>query len=327
MTAERTLGLTPAAEARFDSYLAQVRQALAGVPDVSPADIEADIREHVENELRSAVRPVEPFVLEAVLKRLGPPTQWLPPGRPAPAAPSLSLGQYLKARWRAAREAVWRGPEDWRLAYLSFGTFALGVLAFPAFPLFLVISYVLSRAGLAVAADKGIALDGGRKWLLYPPVVLVSLVLVLAVVAAPVGIIAATAEGVERADYFERWQKAGRPTANSGRYTPRLEHAVLAERYPDVVTRLDRVVGTFPGTPAVRDGLAVAFLAAGVLAAWWAVVGCVAGAFPGFARGLVVPFAQRFPGRRAHWIGTACLMLLAVWGVVAYRIAEAAGLV
>ena len=120
MTAEHTLGLSPDAEARFEEYLAQVRRALAGVPDVSPAEIEADIREHVENELRAAARPVEPFVLEAVLTRLGPPTQWLPPGRPPVTAQVTAgfatLGQYLKARRRAAWESVWRGPEDWRLA-------------------------------------------------------------------------------------------------------------------------------------------------------------------------------------------------------------------
>ncbi|HEX4608596.1 MAG TPA: hypothetical protein VH092_10370, partial [Urbifossiella sp.] len=290
MTTEHTLGLTPAAEARFDDYLDQVRRALAGAPDVSPGEIEADIREHVENELRAAARPVEPFVLEAVLRRLGPPTQWLPAGRPAaPAAPFTTLGQYLKVRWRAARAAVWRGPEDWRLAYLSFGTFALGVLAFPVFPLFLVLSYLLSRAGLAVAADRGVVLDAGRKWLLYPPVVLVSLGLGLVVAAAPLGIVAVTVEQTRQADHQERWELAGRPTANPWRNAPRLAPRALAERFPDVVTRLDRVLGVFPGPAATREVLAVGFLAAGVMAAWWAVVGCAAGAFPGLARGLVLP--------------------------------------
>ncbi len=333
MTAEHTPGLAPDAEARFEEYLAQVRGALAGVPDVSPAEIEADIREHVENELRAAARPVEPFVLEAVLTRLGPPTQWLPPGRPPVTAQVTAgfatLGQYLKARRRAAWQSVWRGPEDWRLAYLSFGTFALGVLAFPLFPLFLLVSYVLSRAGLAVAAERGIALDAGRKWLLYPPVVIVSLALVIAAIAVPVGIIVATVEGVSHADYLERWGRAGRPHQHvwNSRNTVPVGNATLAERYPDIVTRLDRWLGVFPGTRAVREVSAVAFFAAGVLLAWWGIVGCAAGTFPGFARGLVFPLAQRFPGRRAGWVGTACLVLLAVWAAVAYRLAEAAGLV
>ncbi len=333
MTAEHTMGLSPAAEARFEEYLTQMRRALLGVPDVSAAEIEADIREHVENELRNAARPVEPFVLETVLRRLGPPTQWLPPGRvPVTAQVSAgfsTLGQYLKARWRAARDAVWRGPQDWRLAYLSFGVFAVGILSVPFFPLFLVISYFLSRAGLAAAADQGITLDAGRKWLLYPPVVLVSLALVLAVIAVPVGIIGVTVEGIEGADRRERWDMAGRPTVLSswGRPTPiPMADREVRAKYPEVQTQLDRVLAALPGPVAAREVVAVGFYSTGVLLAWWALVGCLAGACPQLSRGLVFPLAQSFITRRASWVGTACLVLLAVWGAAAYRIAEAAGL-
>lgn len=338
MTAEHTMVLSPAAEVRFEEYLTQMRRALLGVPDVSPAEIEADIREHVENELRGAARPVELLVLETVLRRLGPPTQWLPPGR-VPVAAQVSagfstLGQYLKARFRAARDAVWRGPEDWRLAYLSFGVFAVGILAFPLFPLFLVISYFLSRAGIATAAGKGIALDAGRKWLLYPPVVLVSLALVLAVVAAPVGVIIPVVHGIDGADRWERWEKAGRPYTTStnrltyGQPTPYpLADSAVRERYPQIETRLDRVLAVLPGPVAAREVVAVGFFAAGVLLAWWALVGCLASACPRLSRGLVFPLAQSFITRRASWVGTACLLLLAAWGAAAYRIAEAAGLV
>ena len=49
---------TPEAEARLADYLRQVRAALAGAADVNPDEIEADIREHVENELRRAAAPV-----------------------------------------------------------------------------------------------------------------------------------------------------------------------------------------------------------------------------------------------------------------------------
>jgi hypothetical protein len=331
MTAEHTMGLSPAAEARFEEYLTQMRRALLGVPDVSPAEIEADIREHVENELRGAARPVEPLVLETVLRRLGPPTQWLPPGRvPVTAQVSAgfsTLGQYIRARFRAARDAVWRGPEDWRLAYLSFGVFAVGILSVPFFPLFLVISYFLSRAGIATAADKGIALDAGRKWLLYPPVVLVSLALVLAVIAAPVGVIIPVVDEIGDVDRIERWELAGRPTVNSVRNGTPLRGRALADQYPHIETRLDRVLAAFPGFGPTRVVAAVGFFSAGVLLAWWALVGCLASACPRLARGLVFPLAQSFITRRASWVGTACLLLLAAWGAVAYRIAEAAGLV
>jgi len=333
MTAEHTLGLTAAAEARLDEYLAQVRRALLGVPDVNSAEIEADIREHVENELRGAARPVELLVLEVVLRRLGPPTQWLPPGR-VPVAAQVgatfsTFGQYLKTRFRAARAAVWRGPEDWRLAYLSFGAFAFGVIAFPLFPLFLLVSYILSRAGIATATDRGVTLDGGRKWLLYPPVVLVSLVVATAVVGAPIGIIVATVVETSEVDDYERWVAAGKPMVLSswGRPTNvRMPDRQVREKFPEVQTRLDRVLAAFPGSPAVQDVLAVGFVAGGVLSAWWGVLGCVCGSFPGLVRGLIFPFHGVFSRRRAGWVGTAALVLLALWGAAAYRLAEAGGL-
>lgn len=333
MTAESTLGLTAAAEARLDEYLAQVRRALLGVPDVNSAEIEADIREHVENELRSAARPVEQLVLEVVLRRLGPPTQWLPPGRvPITAqvgASAVTFGQFLKARFRAARAALWRGPEDWRLAYLSFSVFAFGVIAFPLFPLCLVVSYLLSRAGVAVAADKGITLDAGRKWLLYPPVVLVSLALAIGVVGAPIGIVAGIAVEAHDVDIYERWVAAGKPMVLSswGRPTNvRMPDRQVRESFPEVRTQLDGLLAALPVVPAAREVAAVGFLAAGVLSAWWGVLGCVAGAFPGLVRGLFFPFHGCFSGRLAGWVGTAGLVLLAVWGAAAYRLAEAVGL-
>ena len=66
---------TTEAEDRFADYLRQVHTALAGSADVNPDEIEADIREHVENELRMEFAPVGVGPLERVLTRLGPPAQ------------------------------------------------------------------------------------------------------------------------------------------------------------------------------------------------------------------------------------------------------------
>ena len=152
---------TPDAQIRLANYLQQVR-ALAGSPDVNPDEIEADIREHVENELRTAPRPIEWTALDAVLTRLGPPSQ------SGAGEPSLlrRTGFLLRERLRgaraslgdrlhAAREAVWRRPEDWRLAYLTFGVFVVGMLTFVLFPIFLFVSYFLGRAGSPTSEREG----------------------------------------------------------------------------------------------------------------------------------------------------------------------------
>src|SRR5262249_46454799 len=152
------------AETRLGEYLVQVRTVLAGSADVSPDEIEADIREHVENELRAAPKPVGLPALEAVLARLGPPDKWAtgePPSalrrsgvllreglrmaREAAGEKLRRAGEATRDRLRSAREAMWRGPEDRRLAYLAFGVFALGVLTIVLFPLCLVVSYLLAR--------------------------------------------------------------------------------------------------------------------------------------------------------------------------------------
>ncbi len=312
--------LTAEAEARLGDYLRQVRAALAGSADVSPDEVEADIREHVENELRTRPRPVGCVELEAVLARLGPPTQWLPAGRAAPPGPSV--GQFLRARWRGAYEALWRGPEDWRLPYLSFAVFGLGVIAFPFFPLFLVLSYVLARAGLAAARQKGLTLDGGRGWLLYPPVVIVSLVLLAAVVAAPLLATGGICSAAHDADRVARWELAGRPGGGSYSHDPEK----LRQRHPQVVTALDRVHGAFPGPRDVQEVLLAVSIGAGVCAFWWAVVGLLAGRFPGAVRAAFPPFLDGFEGRTARRAGVVALLVFAVWCGAAYRLLLDTGL-
>ncbi|MDB5309749.1 MAG: hypothetical protein JWO38_3951 [Gemmataceae bacterium] len=318
------LGLSAAAEARLAEYLVQVRAALTGVPDVSPDEVEADIREHVENELRTAIRPVALFVLEAVLKRLGPPTQWLPAGRAAPPAEVPSLLGYLRHRARGVVGALWRGPEDWRLPYLSFAVFALGVVAFPLFPLFLIVSYFLSRAGIAVAKEKQIPIDAGRKWLLYPPVVIVGLVLLLGLtLLAPLGVTIAVCGNAVDADQQERWELAGQ----SG-LAPRFrDNTALMKRYPAVVTTLDRLLIRFPGNRTTKEVGGALFVGAGAFAAWGAVIGLLGARFPGSVRAVFDPLCGPFEGRGAGRVGLTCLLLLAVWCGFAVRILVDAGLV
>lgn len=325
--------MTAAAEVRLGAYLGQVRAVLARTPGVSADEIAADIREHVEHELEAAPKPVGLGDLEAVLARLGPPAGWVPSSRgAAPAAPAFpGVWVYLKDRVRAARQALWRGPEDWRLAYLAFGLFTLGVFTGPFFPLFLVPSYLLARAGMATAKDRGIELGAGRKWLLYPPVALVSTVLLLAVVAVPFGVAGAIVAATQDADHHQRWALAGRPMAPWVRTnypsanTWRRDE--LQRAHPDVVTTRDRLLGVFPGGEDVRDVLGVLFVGAGVFAVWGMAVGLVAGAFPGAVRAVFVPYFAGFEGTAARRLGVAGLLAAGIWGGVGYRILTEAGLV
>lgn len=317
---------TPDAEARLAEYLRQVRAALAGSPDVSADEIEADIREHVETEFRQVVRPVTRVELEAVLARLGPPSQWLPSGRAPARWPAVR--ESLRARWRAAREAVWRGPEDWRLAYLAFAVFAAGVLSVVLFPACLVVSYVLARAGLAVAREKGIELGAARKWLLYPPVVLVSLTLLLAVTVWPVAVGVGVSHEVEGA--YNRVRMYDRPEREP--ITPRelrewRDHQAWKERVARHVDEDRQVVAMMPVAPAWATAASGLFAGAGALAAWWAVLGFVGASFPRAVRAAFVPLCDRFEPRHGWRLGVVSLVALAIWAGFAHRFAADAGLI
>ena len=130
--------------------------------------------------------------LAAVLDRLGPPSRV---GRRRASIDLEILGDKLKPVGHraveqikaAARRCLSGGSRgiaarvrgishDWRLAYVAFGLFAFGMIAFPLFPAFLIASYFAARAQVSLARERGEAL-GARKWLVYPPMVIVSIVL------------------------------------------------------------------------------------------------------------------------------------------------------
>lgn len=326
------IGLSPDAAARLDEYLGQVRAALAGAADVNPDEIEADIREHVENELHAVPRPVPLAALEAVLTKLGPPAQWGAGTDPTAFARArhllreglLSAKAAALERAKRVRFALWNGPEDWRLAYLSFGVFALGVLTMVVFPLALVVSYVLSRAGLAVAREKGIELGAGRKWLLYPPVAIVSLSLLFAVVAWPIGFGGMTAEQVTAAQNRARnygWPERIPPTARESSRADRGQKDRRAAQIEE-----DRVLlAAIPVAPDWAPAVAGLFVGFGATVLWWTVLGFASATFPGAVRAALVPLCDRFERRHGLWLGWTCLALSVGWCVAAWDAARAAG--
>lgn len=328
------IGLSPEATARLDAYLAQVRAALAGAADVNPDEIDADIREHIENELQGQPRPVPLAVLEGVLAKLGPPSQWGAGSNPTLFARARHLlheglrGARAAAAERAKRVrfAIWNGPEDWRLPYLSFGVLALGALTVFVFPLALLVSYILSRAGLAVAREKAIELGAGRKWLLYPPVVLVSTALLVAVVAWPVAVGVGTAKEVSGAlSRVRDYDRPERPAVTAREMRDLQASRERKERMAAQVEEDRMLLAAIPGAPDWAPAVAGLFVGFGAVAIWWTVLGFMSAAFPGAVRATFVPLGDQFERRHGSWLGWVCLALAVGWCVAAWDIARTAG--
>lgn len=329
------IGLSPAAAARLDEYLRQVRAALAGSTEVNPDEIEADIREHVENELTAAPRPVLLPALEAVLTKLGPPSQW--GATPAPTFLGRVrhlLGEGVRdvraaaiERARRVRFVLWSGPEDWRLAYLSFGVLAVGALTVFLFPIALMVSYVLSRAGLAVAKENGIELGAGRKWLLYPSLVIVSTSLLVAVIAWPM--VVGGGVGSEFAAAASRVESYDRPepfafTASEVRSAK--HHQEWKARMASQVEEDRKLLALVPVAPHAAPFVAGLFVGFGAAMVWWTVLGFATASFPQAVRAVFCPLLGGFERRHGLAVAFPCLALAIAWGVAAADFARATGL-
>ncbi|HEY1377085.1 MAG TPA: hypothetical protein VGF55_09845 [Gemmataceae bacterium] len=185
-----TARFTPEAAARFAEYLAQTRATLEGHAELSPDDVEQDVRAHVAAEFPPGSGWVRLDQLEAVLARLGRPEQWVSDGE---GRPSWRRGvDWVRARPGAVRQAVMgaaarlrNGPDDWRLAYLTFGLLVVGIIIFPLLVVLLPASYLLARAAVALSRERGTPL-GPQRWLVYPPLVIVSLPLLVGLLFWPI---------------------------------------------------------------------------------------------------------------------------------------------
>jgi hypothetical protein len=147
--------LSYGAQRTLDQYLRQVKAYLHASQSVDATDVEQSIHEHIETELEGRAEPVSADQLADVLKKLGRPQQWVPDEE--------------LPWWRRALLGLQVGPEDWRLAYLSFGLLLLGLVGFTYSTLFWVFvlgSCLAARAGLSAASD--LSELKAQKWLLYP---------------------------------------------------------------------------------------------------------------------------------------------------------------
>jgi hypothetical protein len=167
--------LSPKAQQRLDGYLDDMRRSLRGCESLDPADIEQDVLDHIDHELRenAVPTPVESPEIEAVLERLGSPRQWVPQGD-VPV-------------WRRLVLALRHGPDDWRLAYLALAAFMLTVLSIRMgrlpFLLTCGIGFLLARAAVEAATEK----DGfgPQRWLVYPSLLLVYVPLAIFILFGP----------------------------------------------------------------------------------------------------------------------------------------------
>lgn len=165
--------MTPEARTRLEQYLNRMRGALRGSKSVATAEMEQNVQEHVEIALEGTPAPVGVERLSAVLEQLGPPERWLTEDdRPA---------------WRRILHQISTGPEDWRLAYLAFGAFAVGLLLFPIGigMVFLLVAFFLSRAEVDLVSSRGEEL-GARRWLVLPSIWLVLVAFAAFLLIAPV---------------------------------------------------------------------------------------------------------------------------------------------
>jgi len=161
--------LTDNAQKSLDRYLHQARAYLKGAKSVDATEVEQNITEHIENELTGAAEPVSADELETVLQKLGSPQQWVP--------------EEELPWWRKMMLRVQTGPEDWRLAYISFGLFVLGVLLLPTGAILIAAAFITARAALSVVKDA--SLLKAQKWLLYPSLMTVYLALLGVLLALP----------------------------------------------------------------------------------------------------------------------------------------------
>lgn len=150
--------LTTEAEKVRDKYLEKVRMYIGMSKTADADEVLRDVNEHIDRELQNSAQPVSKEDLTAVLDRLGSPRQWV-------SEEDISWWRKMVLSFRA-------GPEDWRLAYLSFGTLILGTVL--TGPIGLFASFCLSRAAVSISEKEELY---AKRWLIYPSLVMVYLLI------------------------------------------------------------------------------------------------------------------------------------------------------
>lgn len=176
------IDLTPSARQRFDDYLRSLRHSLQSAAPAEADDVEQSVREHIEIALAGMPAPVGGEQLAEVLDRLGAPEGLVPDDDRSTVQRVLQrTAQQVTGRLRS-------GPEEWRLAYLTFGLFLLSLILIPiGIGLFMMVaSFVASRAYVEVMEAKQ-EVPGARRWLICPPIALFLALAIAFFIIGPAG--------------------------------------------------------------------------------------------------------------------------------------------
>jgi hypothetical protein len=155
------IDLSPSARQRLDDYFQRLRHSLRRASPTEADDVEQSVREHIEVALAAVPAPVGSEQLAEVLDRLGAPDGWVPPDERS----------ILERMVHQVRDRLRFGPEEWRLAYVTFGLFLAALILMPVgIGFFLrIASFLASRAYVDFMDAKQEA-PGARRWLVYPPI-------------------------------------------------------------------------------------------------------------------------------------------------------------
>lgn len=173
--------LSNGAREYLDRYLQQIRTYLRGCKTVDADDVERNVIEHIDSEFEGATAAVSFEQLDAVLKKLGSPRQWIP--------------EEELPWWRKIIFRLRTGPEDWRLAYISFGLLVAGFLLLPATIALIPASFIVARAALSEAGGPNEL--RAQKWLLYPSLIIVYVFVLLGLLLWPLGLLFPVAQALE----------------------------------------------------------------------------------------------------------------------------------
>lgn len=266
------------ARKHLDNYLNQVRICLKGCSTVDADDVEQGIKEHIESELQDSSETISYDALDAVLKKLGSPQQWVP--------------EEEIAWWRKFILRLRKGPEDWRLAYISFGLLVLGFLVGRSFFMtFIPASFIISRAVMSTVEDTNQL--KGQKWLIYPSLFIIYVFLALGVLLWPVFPLAGIADWMEHLDI---------------------------QRFPWVThDSMNGLANYNPDTLVVAYWLIAFVLIAAATALWWVVLAIAHKKKPKILQAIFRPFADHIKPSHTNWfmgISFLLMMLCSVGGTL-----------